>query len=414
MYRPNDVLINGQRLSNVFNAQDEDWHTKYMRPIRGFWTMTKVLDYEPLIDETLVKFMERLGKEFAEGENDGKSCPGDDWLGYFAWDVTANISFGRHYGFIDQGKDVNNLIVDSTKGLYYFAPVSQIPWIDRLLDKNPFVRIGPKPTLTGVMYAFQVVAQYQAERAEGKNQAPVANSLDRYLRLKEEYPDIVNDAQVVNWLMLNVLAGGDTTSATMRAVVYYLSKNPKAYEKLMQELDSTKLSFPAQWKEIKDLPYLDAVMREALRINPGIAMIFERVVPKGGFTLPDGRYIPAGTKVGMNPAVTNRNLDVFGEDANEFNPDRWLPKEGELPQAFDIRLRRMREVADFVFGGGGRVCMGRYLATLEIYKLFATLYSTFDMRLADPKHEWTYRNAWFVYQYDMPCIVKRRQKAVMA
>jgi len=304
------------------------------------------------------------------------------WLtAVVAWDVTANISFGRHYGFIDQGKDVNNLIVDSTKGLYYFAPVSQIPWIDRLLDKNPFVRIGPKPTLTGVMYAFQVVAQYQAERAEGKNQAPVANSLDRYLRLKEEYPDIVNDAQVVNWLMLNVLAGGDTTSATMRAVVYYLSKNPKAYEKLMRELDSTKLSFPAQWKEIKDLPYLDAVMREALRINPGIAMIFERVVPEGGFTLPDGRYIPAGTKVGMNPAVTNRNLDVFGEDANEFNPDRWLPKEGEIPQAFDIRLRRMREVADFVFGGGGRVCMGRYLATLEIYKLFATLYSIFDVSL---------------------------------
>lgn len=37
-----------------------------------------------------------------------------------------------------------------------------------------------------------------------------------------------------------------------------------------------------------------------------------------------------------------------------------------------------------------------------------------QMRLADPKHEWTYRNAWFVYQYDMPCIVKRRQKGVMA
>ena len=41
-----------------------------------------------------------------------------------AWDVTANFSFGRHYGFIDQEKDVDNLITDSTKGLIYFAPVS--------------------------------------------------------------------------------------------------------------------------------------------------------------------------------------------------------------------------------------------------------------------------------------------------
>ncbi len=297
-----------------------------------------------------------------------------------AWDVTANISFGRHYGFIDQGKDVNNLIVDSTKGLYYFAPVSQIPWVDYLLDKNPLMRIGPKPTLTGVMYAFQVVAQYQAELAEKEGQKhDVQHSLDKYIGLKEQYPDIVNDAQIVNWLMLNILAGGDTTSAAMRTVVYYLSKNPKAYEKLTRELDLANLSFPAKWKEINGLPYLDAVIREAMRIHPGISMIFERVVPKSGFTLPDGRFIPAGTKVGINPAVTCRDLEVFGDDANEFDPDRWLKKTDESPEAFDARLRRMRDVADFVFGGGGRVCMGRYLATLEIYKLFATMYSRFDV-----------------------------------
>ena len=377
MYRPNDVLINGQRLSNVFNTQDEDWHTKYMRPIRGFWTMTKVLELECLIDETLVKFVDRLEKDFVQP---GKSFKADDWLGFFAWDVTANISFGRHYGFIDQGQDVNNLIVDSTKGLYYFAPVSQIPWIDYLLDKNPIMRIGPKPTLTGVMYAFQVVAQYQADLAENKTETKgVEHSLDKYLRLKEQYPDIVNDAQVVNWLMLNILAGGDTTSATMRAAVYHLSKNGEAYDKFTTELDSANLSFPAKWKEISELSYFDAVMRETMRINPGIAMVFERVVPGGGLTLPDGRYIPAGTKVGVNPGVTCRDTGVFGDDAEQFNPDRWLRKKDENQSDFDTRLRKMKDVADFVFGGGGRVCMGRYLAQLEIWKLFATLYKRYDV-----------------------------------
>lgn len=78
--------------------------------------------------------------------------------------------------------------------------------------------------------------------------------------------------------MLNVLAGGDTSSATMRAVVYYLAKTPHAYRKLISELDAANLSMPAQWRDVKDLPYLDAVMREAWRMNPGIAMIFERVV----------------------------------------------------------------------------------------------------------------------------------------
>ena len=239
---------------------------------------------------------------------------------------------------------------------------------------------------------------------------------------------MVNDQQIVNWLMLSILAGGDTSSATMRATLYYLAKAPSASAKLAAELQAASLPTPVPWKSIRDLPYLDAVIHETMRINPGIAMIFERVVPEGGFTLPDGRYIPAGTKVGINPFVTNRDYGVFGEDADSFNPDRWLQGKNESSEQFDARQRRMKDTVDFVFGGGGRICMGRYLAMLEIKKLIATLYNLFDVsslyfpdevclwkltcdiqiQLVDPKHEWKYRDAWFVYQYDMPMIIRRR------
>ncbi|OQD77186.1 hypothetical protein PENDEC_c003G06261 [Penicillium decumbens] len=409
MYRPNDVLIDGHRLSNLFNTQDEDWHNQNIRPIRGLWSMTKVLQYEPLIDETLNKFVDKLAARFVDGANAGTVCPADEWIGFFAWDVTANFSFGRHYGFIDQEKDVDNLITDSTDGLIYFAPISQIPWIDNFLDKNPIKRIGPKPTLTGVLYAFKVVAEYQTQLASKKITAgTVDHTLDKYVQLKETYPDMVNDAQIVNWLMVSILAGGDTSSATMRAIVYYLAKSPSASAKLAAELKDAYLPTPAPWKLIRDLPYLDAVIREAMRINPGIAMIFERVVPEGGFTLPDGRYIPAGTKIGINPSVTNRDYGVFGDDADNFKPERWLQGKNESDEEFESRSKRMKDTVEFVFGGGGRICMGRYLAVLEIKKLIATLYNLFDIQLVDPKHEWKYRNAWFVYQYDMPMIIRRR------
>lgn len=311
-------------------------------------------------------------------------------------------------------------MVDSTKGLYYFAPVrisspvnhkfhnllttnplpqiSQMPWLDYLLDKNPITRIGPKPTLTGVQYTFSVVASYQQELAsspsdkkpsrDNNDKTTPEHSLDKYIRLKQTHPSLVDDAQIVNYLMLNILAGGDTSSATMRATFYYLAKSRSATKKLTAELDAAGLNLsssssfkPAQWTQIKSLTYLDAVIRESLRINPGIAMIFERVVPASGFTLPDGRFIPAGTNVGINPAVTNRDKGVFGEDAESFNPDRWLKGEGETEEAFRARFARMRDVADLTFGGGNRVCMGRYLAMLEIYKLVATVYSLFDVSL---------------------------------
>lgn len=82
MYHPNDVLVDGKRMSNIFNAQDEDWHNQQIRPIRNLWTMTKVLEYEPLIDETLEKFMDKLAKKFVDGPNAGKVCPSDKWLAY--------------------------------------------------------------------------------------------------------------------------------------------------------------------------------------------------------------------------------------------------------------------------------------------------------------------------------------------
>lgn len=70
------------RLSNIFNTQDNVWHDKYMKPIRGLWTMTKVLEMESLIDETLSKFTTKLGAKFADGSNAGKICMMDEWLAY--------------------------------------------------------------------------------------------------------------------------------------------------------------------------------------------------------------------------------------------------------------------------------------------------------------------------------------------
>lgn len=82
MYRPNDVLIEGHRLSNLFNSQDEEWHNEQIRPIRGLWSMTKVLEYEPLIDETITKFVDKVAQKFVDGKNADTICPADEWIGY--------------------------------------------------------------------------------------------------------------------------------------------------------------------------------------------------------------------------------------------------------------------------------------------------------------------------------------------
>lgn len=147
----------------------------------------------------------------------------------------------------------------------------------------------------------------------------------------------------------------------------------------MTELDEAALEIPTSYKDASKLPYLDAVIQEALRLSPGVGLVVERIVPETGMILPDGRFVPAGTRVGVNPAVTNHDSGVFGPDVFKYNPDRWLQAEDESDSEFEERHRKMREVLKFVFGAGNRICLGRHLATAEITKVIAALYSTFDV-----------------------------------
>ena len=85
-----------------------------------------------------------------------------------------------------------------------------------------------------------------------------------------------------------------------------------------------------------------------MRLHPGIGMTLERAVPADGFTLEDGRVVPPGTIVGLNPWVVHRDREVFGEDAHRFRPERWLQQKAESEADFQARVKGMRD-ADLTF-----------------------------------------------------------------
>lgn len=98
-------------------------------------------------------------------------------------------------------------------------------------------------------------------------------------------------------MSMNVLAGGETTAASMANVVYYLIKNPRVLNKLRGELEAAlgkrdEVGKRVSMKDAQSVPYLQAVIKESLRILPN-GLHFPRVVPKGGLTLA-GRFFPEG------------------------------------------------------------------------------------------------------------------------
>ena len=153
---------------------------------------------------------------------------------------------------------------------------------------------------------------------------------------------------------------------------------------------------------------LEAVVRESMRLHPGVAMMLERYVPTDGLNLPDGRFVPSQTKVGINPYVVNRNKEVFGHDADVFKPERWLRAGDESEDAFRERLKLFNGT-DLSFGNGSRICLGRHIALLEAYKLVATLVNRYNIELADPEKEWDVTCSWFLRQRGLICNLKGRQ-----
>lgn len=130
------------------------------------------------------------------------------------------------------------------------------------------------------------------------------------------------------WTTSNVLAGSDTTAILLRSIVYFLLRHPPSLHRLLAELDATPLSFPVSWAESRDLPFLDAVIKEAGRLHPAKGLPLERVVPEAGATI-CGKFMPQGTVVGISAWVCHRDQGVFGADAEEWRPERWVDIDGE-------------------------------------------------------------------------------------
>jgi cytochrome P450 len=147
--------------------------------------------------------------------------------------------------------------------------------------------------------------------------------------------------------------------------------------KLQEEIENANLSPIPQWNETHSLPYLGAVVKEALRIHPAVGLNLERIVPDGGVTL-CGQFFPEGTVVGCNVAVIHFNKEVYGANypVEEFRPERWLEASSEQ--------RSLMDRSFLAFGSGKRTCIGKNISLLEIHKVVPLLLKRFKVKHPPP------------------------------
>lgn len=161
-------------------------------------------------------------------------------------------------------------------------------------------------------------------------------------------------------------AGADTTTPLACAILVALLKHPSTMRKLTAEIDNALASGHldrtrvANWAAIEKLPFFMACVYEAARLYPPVPILLPYAAPSSGFRLPDGRFVPGGTAVGATAAVINRNDHIFGPDADDWCPERWL---GNCS-----RVTRMHRTL-LTWGWGTRRCIGKQLALIQCCKM---------------------------------------------
>ncbi|KAB5576281.1 cytochrome protein [Coniochaeta sp. 2T2.1] len=410
-YHASSIMVEGLNVYNLFSQTDPKKHAQEKKPIARYYTLNSILTLEPHMDKVLNQLCHQLETRFINTKARSQICNLGDWILYYTWDVVGAVTFTQPLGYLDRGSDWDGTLRASELAMDYFSAVGCIPLLDKFMAKNPYFKV----TLPGFDNIPKLSVERMTARFQGTDYGvhdPThPDFLDMFVEAKKtNLIDTVSNEQIVAWLMINLMAGADTTAITIRSAIYFCLKHPAVWNRLRAELAAAgirKSSCPVQYRSCRHVAYLDAVVREALRMLPGVSLPLERYVPPGGFQLADGRFIPEGATVGINPYIIARNASVWGPDADQFRPERWLRDGAETDGAFRLRLQTMND-ADLSFGGGSRVCIGKNLGLVQVYKVVATMATLYDIELAEPKKDWTVTNSWFPRQKGLDVHISRR------
>ncbi|OBT75484.1 hypothetical protein VF21_04908 [Pseudogymnoascus sp. 05NY08] len=402
-YPVQQTISKGRALHSLFNTTNKNFHAKLRRSVANAYSMSNLIQFEPLVDSTITAFTTQL-------ENRAVDKPGDEgvidlgtWLQFYAFDVIGELTFSQRLGFVDQGKDIDGIMAALEKLLDYVAVIGQMPWLDRLFLKNPITlwlndkgllnTSSPVVTFAKARMASRVSPSIGNEKRE-ESAVPPRDFLARFLEANKKDPEFISNERVLALTVANIFAGSDTTAITLRAVFYFLLKNPPKLAKLMDELTAADLGSKddiVSWESARSLPYLSAVIQESLRMHPAVGLTLERIVPAQGLKV-NGHFIPPGTIVGATAWAVHAKESIFGAQPLEYRPERWLEVSDEKRAEMNNAL--------FSFGMGARTCIGKNISLLEMYKLVPTILRRYDLSLANPDINWTLHNAWFVKQSD--------------
>ncbi|KAI9846898.1 MAG: hypothetical protein M1837_003510 [Sclerophora amabilis] len=349
---------------NAFSARTESQHRMARKRLLSPKSLTA---YEQHVTRGINAYIAKLGEEV---ESSGRRLDITSGVERLTFDAMLEVAYGSSMGFVAAGYDQHGTLAEKEVIFPINMGAGIVPWLVQLLASRLVVSFlrkpkfdihgNPKGISAPVLWSYGI---FDRATQSTLNLQP---SMLKYLLEIDEIDKRKPDLSIVRHECFNVVfAGTGSTAAALNAILYEIGTHPGWQSLVHSEIKSSPDENDLDSAFLSKLPRLQAFMKESLRLHPPFASPFERVIgPNGESTIAGLKGpLPVGTRVWSNPYIICRSKEVFGKDANELRPERWLENSPE----------RLREMDDTfcVFGRGSRGCVGKDIAWMLMEKTIA-------------------------------------------
>ncbi|EGO03006.1 hypothetical protein SERLA73DRAFT_84927 [Serpula lacrymans var. lacrymans S7.3] len=401
MFLETNKLIFGNGLLSTLG----DHHRKQRKLLNPVFSTNHMREMVPIFHEITHMLRDKIAAKVQDGPQEIDML---DWFSRTALELIGQSGLGYSFDALTEGsKNVYSQAVKNlVAGIFRLTVVRQfLPWAVKIGPpsfREFIVKHQPWKTLREFKQNVDIMTETSSSVFEAKKiaiqkgdeavlqqvgQGKDIMSILLKANMGASEDDRLSDSELLGQMSTFIFAAMDTTSGALSRTLLTLAEHPKAQARLREEIikaraDKGELGFD----DLMNLPYLDAICRETLRLYPPVGGV-SRTTRKDvilPFSAPvrgaDGKaiheiLIPNNTNVLVSILSSNRNPELWGEDALEWKPERWLSPlpqklmEAQIPGVYSHMM---------TFLGGGRSCIGFKFSQLEMKVVLSSMVETFQ------------------------------------
>ncbi|GIC91789.1 putative cytochrome P450 pisatin demethylase [Aspergillus udagawae] len=360
----------GSRPESIFAAKTETSHrVKKKKVVSPALTSTRIATYKPIIEKhvefLLARLQSRLKGSIQDGENNGTTVVNmAPTVHHFTLDTMLELVFGpslaaHPYTDTPAGEGVCSNLRIMTKMAWSFSLWPAFGWlmntrpVDAMLRRPTYSKQGEPTGMAGLMGVAMPRLLKNPQQVVASSQPSIVKG---WLEVPPDDANRMTPAEVASEASNLIIAGPGSTAAALTAVIFYLgTKEGQTWQEKIRDQVRASQSHDLGPSSLE----LQAVIKETLRLSAPFPTAFPRVIRSGAeMAIPSlPAPLPVGTTVSANTFVLGRSREFWGNDSDEWVPQRWLGSE---------QHRREMETKFVAFSKGSRSCVGRELVLLVL------------------------------------------------